>query len=68
VRALKPLSPPPSFLLLHPKATLETDAGGGCSRLTNLTEGLVYIPLTEPLAELAKAFPGILDVHDCAKG
>lgn len=46
---------PPSFLLLYPKATLETDAGGRCTRLSNLSEGLVYVPLTEPLDVAAKA-------------
>jgi hypothetical protein len=55
-------------LLLHPKATLETDAGGRCTRLTNLSEGLVFVPLTdEPLTEVAKAYPHALEVKDCAQ-
>lgn len=58
---------PPHFLLLHPKATIETDAGGGCARLSNLSEGLVYVPLTEPLDLVAKAYRGILKIHNCAQ-
>lgn len=58
----------PPYLLLHPKATLETDAGGRCMRLTNLSDGLVSVPLTdEPLADVAKAFPRVLEVKDCAQ-
>lgn len=61
-------APPPRYLLLYPKATLETDLGGSCARLTNLSEGLVYVPLTnEPLTEVAKAFPHVLEVKDCAQ-
>ena len=57
-----------NYLLLHPAATIETDLGGKCARLTNLSDGLVYVPLTEePLAEVAKAFPHVLEVKDCVR-
>lgn len=56
-----------NYLLLYPKAALETDAGGHCARLTNLSEGLVYVPLIEPIDAAAKTYPGILRVEDCAR-
>lgn len=57
----------PHYFLLHPGASVETDAGGGCTRLRNLSNGLVYVPLTEePLKDVAKAFPGVLEIKDCA--
>jgi hypothetical protein len=55
----------PHFILLYPKATIEMDAVGHCAKLTNLSEGLVYVPLTDPLAEVAKALSGSLLVEDC---
>jgi hypothetical protein len=57
---------PPHFLLLYPKATIETDAAGHCTKLTNLSEGIVYVPLTKPLAEVTKALSGSLVVENCA--
>jgi hypothetical protein len=54
-------------LLLYPKTTLETDAGGSCVRLTNLSGGLVYVPLTEPIAQAAEALPRILENKECAR-
>jgi hypothetical protein len=58
----------PHYLLLYPKATLETDAGGHCTRLINLSDGIVYVPLTdEPPTEVAKALPGLLIVQDCTR-
>ena len=60
-------SPPPRYLLRYPKTTLETDAGGSCVRLTNLSGGLVYVPLTEPIAQAAEALPRILENKECAR-
>lgn len=60
-------SAPPAIFLLYPKATLETDAGGSCVRLTNLSGGLVYVPLTEPIAQAAEALPRILEIKKCAR-
>jgi len=57
----------PHYLLLHPSASVETDAGGKCTRLTNLSNELVYVPLTEPIAQVAKTLPDILEIKGCAQ-
>ena len=34
------------YLLLEPASTIEIDFGGDCVRLTNVSDGLVYLLLT----------------------
>ena len=34
------------YLLREPASTIETDFGGDCVRLTNVSDGLVYLLLT----------------------
>lgn len=56
----------PHYLLLYPRSTIETDAGGRCVRLTNVSESLVYLALTEiPLADAVKAYPYDIKAQDC---
>lgn len=57
----------PHYLLLYPSASVETDAEGKCTRLTNLSNELVYVPLTEPIAQVAKTRPDILEIKGCAQ-
>lgn len=47
VGAKMTFTPPPPRLPPYPKAALEAGTGGSCVRLTNRSEGLVYVPLTD---------------------
>lgn len=55
------------YVLLYPQSVIEVDMGGRCARLDNLSGGLVYVPLAETPSQVAKAFPGLLDVKDCGR-
>ncbi|WP_423415861.1 hypothetical protein RLW55_05945 [Hyphomicrobium sp. B1] len=55
------------YLLLHPAATIETDLGGTCVRVSNVSSGLVYLPISsaEIFNTALEAFPGVLKIEDC---
>jgi hypothetical protein len=35
------------MLLLYPHSTMETDFGGSCARVANISDALVYVPMVD---------------------
>jgi hypothetical protein len=55
------------FLLLYPSATIETDFGGRCERIHNISDGIVYLPLLtgKDFNAALRALGPQLHVEDC---
>jgi hypothetical protein len=57
----------PKYLLLYPGSTAQTDFGGRCVEIENLSKGMVYLPMNSAAVfdTALDAFPGILSVKKC---
>lgn len=55
------------YLLLHPSSTIETDFGGHCARIRNISDGVVYLPVlaTEDFKAALRALGPQLHIDEC---
>lgn len=55
------------YVLLDPSATIETDFGGRCERIHNISDGIVYLPVVtgKDFNAALRALGPQLHVEDC---
>lgn len=55
------------YLLLHPSATIETDFGGRCERIHNVSDGIIYLPVVaaEDFNTALRSLRDQLHVDEC---